>query len=98
MDEPSDSIIAAPSSVGDETTTIAAPFDPTLLTEYLTELATVLLDATRYDLQVSLLTYPDTLQRCSKFATDPNAAVLYLRKESADGDSHPGTFTLISSD
>ena len=87
MDEPPDSSTA----LTDETTstnttnTIIAAFDPTLLTEYLTDLAVVILNASREDLQVSLLSYPDTLQRCSRFAADPNNLVLYLRKEVGEG-------------
>ena len=74
----------------DETAAIVASFNPTLLTEYLTELAGALLNASREDLQVSLLSYPDIIQRCSRFATDPNNLVLYLRKELSDASAQNG--------
>src|SRR5204863_1768995 len=81
-------------------TPIIAAFDPTLLTEYLTDLAGVILNASREDLQVSFLSYPDTLQRCSRFAADPNNLVLYLRKEVGEGTapatpSHNGILSFI---
>jgi len=91
MDEHADTLIS------DETTTTttpistsivtAAPFDPTVLMDYLAELASVILNASREDLQLSLLSYSDTFQRCSKFATDPANLVLYLRKEFGDATS-----------
>jgi dynein heavy chain 1, cytosolic len=95
MDESSDSIITTttppPSStLTDDTTTIIPPFDPTLLAEFLTELAVVILNASRGDLQDSLLSYPDTLQRCSRFATDSNNPALYLRKETGDDSPQHG--------
>lgn len=84
MDEPPDSSTALADEANTANTIIAA-FDPTLLAEYLTDLAVVILNASREDLQLSLLSYPDTLQRCSRFAADPNNLVLYLRKEAGEG-------------
>lgn len=75
----------------EETAAIVASFDPTLVTEYLADLAVVVLNASRDDLQASLLSYPDTLQRCSRFAADPNSLVLYLRKETGDPSLQNGT-------
>lgn len=97
MDEPIDSIIttATPppsSALTDDTTTIIPAFDPTLLMEFLSELAVAILDASRGDLQDSLLSYPDTLQRCSRFATDSNNLALYLRKETGDDSPQHGKF------
>jgi hypothetical protein len=85
MDDPLDITDDATSLSSTTPTPIIAAFDPTSLTEYLTDLAVVILNASREDLQVSLLSYPDTLQRCSRFAADPNNLVLYLRKETGEG-------------
>ena len=87
MGEPPDSstTLTDETTSANTTNTIIAAFDPTLLIEYLTDLAVVILNASREDLQVSLLSYPDTLQRCSRFATDLNNLVLYLRKEVGEG-------------
>jgi hypothetical protein len=94
MDDPPDSLSATASPLSEDTTTtttiIAASFDPTLLTEYVADLAVVALNASREDLRLSLLSYPDTLQRCSRFAADPNNLVLYLRKETGDTSSQIG--------
>ena|ERR1700685_3284479 len=93
MDDPPDSLSASASPLSEDTTTttiIAASFDPTLLTNYVADLAVVALNASREDLRLSLLSYPDTLQRCSRFAADPNNLVLYLRKEAGDTSSQIG--------
>jgi dynein heavy chain 1, cytosolic len=79
-----------PAALTEETAAIVASFDPTLVVEYLAELAVVVLDASRDDLLVSLLSYPDTLQRCSRFAVDPGSLVLYLRKEPGDASVQNG--------
>lgn len=81
------------STLTEDTTAIIASFDPALLIDYLTDLAKVMLNASREDLQVSLLSYPDTLQRCSRFAADQNSQVLYLRKEPGDASSPSGKST-----
>ena len=92
MDDPHESLASTVSSLGEDTSTavIAPSFDPALLTEYLADLAVVALDASREDLRLSLLSYPDTLQRCSRFAADPNSLVLYLRKETGDTGNQLG--------
>jgi len=74
----------------DETAAIVASFDPTVLIQFITDLAIIVLAATREDLQVSLLSYPDTLQRCSRFAADPTNHVLYLRKETGETTAQNG--------
>ena len=92
MDDTPESLAGTASPLGEDTTAtiIAASFDPTLVTEYLAELAVVALNATREDLRLSFLSYPDTLQRCSRFAADPNTLVLYLRKETGDTSTQIG--------
>jgi hypothetical protein len=102
MDDPPDSLSATASPLSEDTTTttttiIAASFDPTLLTEYVADLAVVALNASRQDLRLSLLSYPDTLQRCSRFAADPNNLVLYLRKETGDTSSQIGIGPIFKS-
>jgi hypothetical protein len=94
MDDPPDSLAATSSPLAEDATAtiIAASFDPTMLTDYLADLAVVALNASRDDLRLSLLSYPDTLQKCSRFAADPNSLVLYLRKETGETGSQIGTF------
>jgi hypothetical protein len=95
VDEHVDTLISDDTTIPTTTTSTpisstivaVAPFDPTVLTDYLAELASVILNASREDLQLSLLSYSDTLQKCSKFATDPSNLVLYLRKEFGDATS-----------
>jgi hypothetical protein len=94
MDEPPDPSTA---TLTDETAAIVASFDPSLFTEYLTKLAVVILDASREDLQVSLLSYPDTLQRSSRFAADANSLVLYMRKETGEAGAQNGDFPILGS-
>ena len=77
----------------DETAAIIASFDPNVLVGYLTNLAVMILDASRDDLQVSLLGYPDTLQRCAKFAADPNSAALYMQKDLGEASTQNGNST-----
>jgi hypothetical protein len=81
MEDTADQIGAA---LTEETAAIVASFDPAVVLEYLAALAVLVLNASRDDLQVSLLSYPDTLHKSSRFAADPNAQVLCLRKEAAD--------------
>lgn len=83
MDDSSD----ATSPLTEDTAAIVASFDPNTLVEYLTDLAVVTLNASREDLQVSLLSYPDTLQRCARFAADTNNIALYMRKDSGEASS-----------
>jgi hypothetical protein len=86
LDDP----IESSTSLTEETATIVAPFDPSLLTDHICIIADVLLNASCEDLQVSLLSSPDTITRCSKFATDSNNLVLYLIKETGDASSQNG--------
>ena len=86
-----------PAALTEETAAIVASFDPALVVAYLTDLAVVVLNASRDDLQVSLLSYPDTLQRCARFAADPNSLVLYLRKEAGDPSLQNGTAQALPS-
>lgn len=86
-----------PAALTEETAAIVASFDPTVVIEFLADLAVVVLKASRDDLQVSLLSYPDTLHRCSRFAADPNAPVLYLRKEAADTSIQNGMAQFLAS-
>src|SRR5205809_837508 len=86
-----------PAALTEETAAIVASFDPTVVIEFLADLAVVVLRASRDDLQVSLLSYPDTLHRCSRFAADPNAQALYLRKEAADASIQNGMTQFLAS-
>jgi hypothetical protein len=63
---------------------IITAFDPSALAEYVADLAVLILNASRDDLSLSLLAYPDTVQKCSRFASDANSQSLYLRKDTSD--------------
>jgi hypothetical protein len=77
-----------------ETSAIVASFDPNILVEFLTDLAVLTLTASREDLQVSLLSYPDTFQRCARFAADSNPNAIYLRKDINAPISENGILTI----
>ncbi|KAI0009506.1 cytoplasmic dynein heavy chain [Xylariaceae sp. FL0662B] len=67
--------------------------DPTLVVEYLTSVVTIALGATRDELQgpdnpLSKANYADTIQRCSRFATDAQVA-LYIQKDIRPSDDVP---------
>lgn len=70
--------------------------DPALLVEYLRELLSVTLGASREDLEgpgslLSKSRYSDTVQRCTRFATE-SQLVLYIQKDildEADGIDGP---------
>lgn len=59
--------------------------DPALLVDYLASVVVIALGATREELErpdnlLSKANYADTLQRCSRFATDAQVA-LYVQKD-----------------
>lgn len=59
--------------------------DPSLVVDYLVSIITITLGATRADLEspgslLSKANYTDTLQRCTRFASDVQVA-LYIQKE-----------------
>lgn len=78
-------LVAAPGANGIANAASPPTFDPQLLVDHLSNLITVTLGATRADLEAypSLLSQSettDTLQRCSRFALESQAA-LYVRKD-----------------
>lgn len=59
--------------------------DPTLVVDYLASVITIALGATRGELErpdnlLSKASYSDTVQRCTRFATDAHVA-LYVQKD-----------------
>lgn len=79
----------------------AAPtLDPHVVLEYLAQLLVDTLGATRGDLEATLqssLRLPDTLQLCSRFASEPQTA-LYIQQESleqTDGSDELNGISLI---
>jgi hypothetical protein len=70
---------------------IVAAFDASALAEYVADLAVLVLNASRDDLLLSLLAYPDTLHKCSRFAADASTQSLYLRKDTADTTLTPSS-------
>jgi len=81
---PSSSSSAAAAGGGIAAGDIVAAFDPSVLAECVANLAVLVLSASRDDLLQSLLAYPDTVQKCSRFASDASSQSLYLTKDSAD--------------
>lgn len=86
---------------GVSTTNPFPAVDPTLVVGYLTDLLQITLGATRKDLEArgSLLSkarHADTVQRCTRFASESQVA-LYVQKdvlvleEVNGGESSPGT-------
>lgn len=57
------------------------PFDPAPLKEYLGKIISFLLAADASDLESSLFANADTLEKCKRFANDPQSPVLYILKE-----------------
>lgn len=81
--------------------------DPNLVVEYLASVVTIALGATRNELErpdnlLSKDNHADTIQRCSRFATDAHV-VLYVQKDVkpadtvADDSVDSGIFTLTAS-
>lgn len=68
-------------------------FDPILLKAYLLELLPFVLAAELDDLNASLFAYPDAVEKCRRFANDPNSPVLYIIKE-RQGSSSDGGFSI----
>ncbi len=67
--------------------------DPKIIVEHLASVVSIALGATRVELEQpgSLLsgeTYPDTIHRCSRFATDTQVA-LYIQKDVAPLEDIP---------
>ena len=97
---PSASALAGAAGGGAAAGGIVAAFDPAVLAEYVADIAVLVLNASRDDLLLSLLAYPDTIQKCSRFASDTNSQSLYVRKDSADttlpSGSQDGTSATVS--
>jgi len=74
-------ISAGVAGSGDATGPLTEPFDPLLLKDYLEKLITILLAADAVEINNSLFSYPDTLEKCKRFANDPQSPVLYILKE-----------------
>jgi hypothetical protein len=88
-DPPTSSSSPAPGAGG--AAAIVAAFDASALAEYVADLAVLVLNASRDDLLLSLLAYPDTLHKCSRFAADASSQSLYLRKDTADTTLTPSS-------
>jgi dynein heavy chain 1 len=81
-----ESLIAAPASPSNGVATNGFPtIDPTLVVEHLAAVLQITLGATRQDLEntgslLSKSKYSDTVQRCTRFATESQVA-LYVQKD-----------------
>jgi dynein heavy chain 1 len=73
-------------------------FDPILFKAYLLELMPFVLAAELDDLKASLFAYPDAVEKCRRFANDPNSPVLYVIKErqGSSGDGMPFIFLTVN--
>ncbi|KAK9719430.1 dynein heavy chain [Basidiobolus ranarum] len=56
-------------------------FDPNIFKEYLEALLPLVLAADTGDIESSLFSYPDSIEKCRRFANDPQNSVLYVLKE-----------------
>lgn len=90
IDEPPTSSSSPAPGAGGAAAIVAA-FDASALAEYVADLAVLVLNASRDDLLLSLLAYPDTLHKCSRFAADASSQSLYLRKDTADTTLTPSS-------
>ncbi|KAL1922601.1 uncharacterized protein VTP21DRAFT_10140 [Calcarisporiella thermophila] len=70
-------VSASPADVEPSLTAI----DPSIVKDYLQHLLPVVFGADGGDLENSLIAYPDTLDKCRKFANDPQTLVIYVVKE-----------------
>lgn len=82
----------SPGANGDGPSAFIA-IDPNLVVDYLVSITTITLGATRSDLEspgslLSKANYPDTLQRCTRFASDVQVA-LYIQKETIPSPDVP---------
>ncbi|RUP48413.1 dynein heavy chain [Jimgerdemannia flammicorona] len=68
-------------TVAVDASTLTEPFDPIILKDYLEKLTIFLLAADESDLKNSLFAYSDTMEKCKRFADDPQSPVLYILKE-----------------
>lgn len=67
--------------------------DPALVVDYLASVVTIALGATREELErpdnlLSKENHEDTIQRCSRFATDAQVA-MYVQKDAKPSDEMP---------
>ncbi|KAF2103413.1 dynein heavy chain [Rhizodiscina lignyota] len=79
-------LVAPPGANGIANAASPPTFDPQVLVDHLSNLITVTLGAPKSDLEaypsfLSQSELPETLQRCSRFASEPQAAALYVRKD-----------------
>jgi dynein heavy chain 1 len=56
-------------------------FDPRKMQDYLEQLLPLVLDAEISELQDTLFTYPDTMEKLKRFANDPQAPVVFIMKD-----------------
>ena len=78
---------------GGETPSAFVTIDPKLVVDYLVSVVSITLGATREDLEspgslLSKTSYADTLQRCTRFASDAQVA-LYIQKETTPSADLP---------
>jgi dynein heavy chain 1 len=90
---------ASPSANGLATTAFPT-IDPNLVVEYLASVIESTLGASRRELEnvgslLSKSRYSETVQRCSRFATESQAA-LYVQKDIAAGDGMDGVIDTSS--
>lgn len=62
-------------------------FDTRVLQEYLEQLLPLVLGAEISDLENTIFSYPDTLEKFKRFATDAQSPVLFILKERVGGNS-----------
>ncbi|KAL0081796.1 dynein heavy chain [Phycomyces blakesleeanus] len=76
-------------------------FDHRLLQEYLEQLLPLVLDAEVSDLDNTIFSYPDTIEKFKRFSNDPQSPVLFIMKEKEGGkdedDASPAVYSYSAS-
>ncbi|KAI8328287.1 dynein heavy chain [Blakeslea trispora] len=84
LDEES-SLPSTPSIAAPGATEALLTFDHQKLQEYFEQLLPLVLDADAADLENTLFSYPDTIEKLKRFANDPQASVIFIMKEKEGG-------------
>ena len=63
-----------------------ASFDVEVFKDYILKLLPLVLGAETNDLESSLFSFPDTLEKCKRFASDAQTPVLYVFKEKEESE------------
>ncbi|KAI9295785.1 dynein heavy chain [Neoconidiobolus thromboides FSU 785] len=66
-------------------------YDCQILIDFICQLLPLTLDSKQADIETSLLEFPETIENCLKFSTDPQTSVMYILKEKLGLDASDET-------